>query len=232
MARDPRVGLKIERRPVAALVPYAFNAKTHAPEQVEKIAASIRAFGFNNPVLLAADGTIIAGHGRVLAARRLGMESVPVIVLAHLTPTQRQAYIIADNRIGELAAWDENILSQELAAILADGGDATLTGFDLAAIESLIAGLPDDWRDLRPPAGSDTSGTAPAAPGVSTETELGAGPGAEFRSVTFKLHRSQVEDVTNAINSAKLAAGSYRINPNESGNALHLLALHYMMADK
>ncbi|GIV52001.1 MAG: hypothetical protein KatS3mg038_2522 [Candidatus Kapaibacterium sp.] len=90
---------KIEHWPIDKLVPYARNARTHSDAQVAQIAASIREFGFTNPILVGSDGVIVAGHGRLEAARKLGMETVPVIVLDHLTPTQRRALVIADNKL-------------------------------------------------------------------------------------------------------------------------------------
>ena len=104
----------LSRRPVADLKPYARNARTHNPKQIQQIAASIREFGFTVPVLIDAESTIIAGHARVEAAKRLGMECVPVIQIDHLTQAQRRAYIIADNRLAELAGWDEELLAVEL----------------------------------------------------------------------------------------------------------------------
>src|SRR5215469_15145565 len=93
---------KIELRPTDQLLPYAKNSRTHTPEQVDQIAASITEFGWTVPVLVGDDGVVIAGHARLLAAQKLGMTRVPVIVLSHLTPTQRQAYLVADNRLSEL----------------------------------------------------------------------------------------------------------------------------------
>ena len=98
-ADDHARQLSVEYRPLDSLVPYARNARTHSEAQVAEIAGSIREFGFTNPVLIAEDGTLIAGHGRVLAARKLGMETVPTIVLAGLSETQRRALVLADNRI-------------------------------------------------------------------------------------------------------------------------------------
>ena len=97
----------IVRRRCAALIPYARNARTHSDQQVAQIADSIREFGFTNPVLIDEEDGIIAGHGRVLAAHLLGLDEVPCIVLAHLSPTQRRAYVIADNKLALNAGWDE-----------------------------------------------------------------------------------------------------------------------------
>ena len=131
---------KIEQWPTAKLVPYARNSRTHSEEQVAQIAASIAEFGFTNPILAGSDGVIVAGHGRLAAAQRLGLEVVPVVVLDHLTPTQRRALVIADNRIAENAGWDEAMLRIEIAALQDDAFDLALTGFDADALAELMAG--------------------------------------------------------------------------------------------
>lgn len=120
--------MQIEPRPVADLVPYAQNSRTHSEAQVQQIAASIREFGFNNPVLIDPDGVLIAGHGRVLAAQALGLEEVPTITLAHLTAAQRKAYVIADNQIALNAGWDHDLLRLEVLA-LGEDIDLDLLGF-------------------------------------------------------------------------------------------------------
>ncbi|MBK8321620.1 MAG: site-specific DNA-methyltransferase [Betaproteobacteria bacterium] len=129
---------KIERWPTAKLLPYARNARTHSDEQVAQIAASIAEFGFTNPILAGADGVIVAGHGRLAAAQKLGLESVPVVVLDHLTPTQRRALVIADNRIAENAGWDDDVLRMELAALQDEAFDLALTGFDADALAEIL----------------------------------------------------------------------------------------------
>lgn len=127
---------KLESVLVEALIPYARNARKHSDEQVAQLAASIREFGFNNPVLVDAENGIIAGHGRVLAARKLGLEAVPCLRLDHLTDTQRKAYILADNRLAELGGgWDEEMLGIELADLREEEFDIDLTGFDGATTE-------------------------------------------------------------------------------------------------
>ncbi|MEW5890362.1 MAG: site-specific DNA-methyltransferase [Pseudomonadota bacterium] len=131
---------RIEHWPVERLIPYARNARTHSDEQVAQIAASIAEFGFTNPILAGADGVIVAGHGRLAAAQKLGFPTVPVVVLDHLTPTQRRALVIADNRIAELSGWDEAMLRVELEALEAEGFDLDLTGFDAEALSDLLAG--------------------------------------------------------------------------------------------
>ena len=128
---------QIEHQAVSALIPYARNSRTHSDEQVAQIAGSIREFGFTNPVLIDKDGTIIAGHGRVMAARKLGMETVPCIRLGHLTQAQVRAYVIADNKLALNAGWDDAMLKAELDALREDGFDVELTGFS----EEELAGL-------------------------------------------------------------------------------------------
>jgi ParB-like chromosome segregation protein Spo0J len=129
----------IPTRLVVELVPSARNARTHSPEQVDAIAASIVAYGFNNPVLIDESGEIVAGHGRVLAAQQLGLERVPVVVLAHLTEPQRRAYLLADNRLAELAGWDQALLTSELVEIAALGIDLATIGFSEQDLDALRA---------------------------------------------------------------------------------------------
>lgn len=131
---------KIEQWPTAKLLPYARNARTHSDDQVAQIAASIAEFGFTNPILAGSDGVLVAGHGRLAAAQKLGLELVPVVVLDHLTPTQRRALVIADNRIAENAGWDDAMLRIEIAALQDDDFDLSLTGFDADALAELVAG--------------------------------------------------------------------------------------------
>ena len=123
---------------MSELIPYARNSRTHSDEQVAQIAASIKEFGFTNPVLVDADGGIIAGHGRVMAARKLGMDHVPVIELAHMSETQKRAYIIADNKLALNAGWDDEMLALEIADLKEEGFDLDLTGFSLDEIEELL----------------------------------------------------------------------------------------------
>ena len=131
---------KIAPWPTDKLIPYARNARTHSDAQVAQIAASIAEFGFTNPILAGSDGVIVAGHGRLAAAQKLGLASVPVVVLDHLTATQRRALVIADNRIAENAEWDEAMLRVELADLQDEGFDLDLTGFDADALAELMAG--------------------------------------------------------------------------------------------
>ena len=136
------VARKVELRPVSALKPAKRNARTHSDRQIEQIAASIRNFGFNSPVLVDAEGALVAGHGRVEAARRLGMADVPVILLDHLTPDELRAYAIADNRIAENAGWDADMLKIEFGElqVLDLGFELEVTGFNTTQIDLVIDG--------------------------------------------------------------------------------------------
>lgn len=142
---------RIEVWPVDRLKPYERNARTHSPEQVAKIAASLAEFGFVNPVLVDSSDGIIAGHGRMMAARSLGLTDVPVIVLDHLTDAQRRAYILADNKLAELAGWDRDMLANELAELEAGGYDLDVIGFS----EDELTELFTDPEDLAPPVGNE-----------------------------------------------------------------------------
>ena len=129
---------KLEWREIATLIPYARNSRTHSDEQVAQIAASIKEFGWTNPILVDGDNGIIAGHGRLAAARKLGHTQVPVIELAELTETQKKAYIIADNRLALNAGWDNEMLTIELNDLLADGFALDILGFDPKEIDALL----------------------------------------------------------------------------------------------
>ncbi len=131
--------IQIERVAIAALIPYVRNSRTHSDAQVAQIAASIREFGFTNPVLVDEANGIIAGHGRVLAARKLGMQDVPAIRLAHLTEAQKRAYVIADNKLALNAGWDEELLRLELNDLQDLNFDVALTGFSTEELDALMA---------------------------------------------------------------------------------------------
>lgn len=149
--------IRIEQWKIGKVLPYARNAREHPPEQVAQIAASIREFGFNQPVLVDADGVLVAGHGRILAAQSLQMGTVPVIRLGHLTPEQAQAYRLADNRIALSAKWDEELLAAELRALDAASFNLDLLGFDGRELDLLLAdgdgeGSGEDDAPPEPPA--------------------------------------------------------------------------------
>ena len=123
---------------VSDLIPYARNSRTHSDIQVNKIASSIKEFGFLNPVLIDKDNGIIAGHGRVMAAQKLGLKEVPVLQISHLSDTQKRAYIIADNRLALDAGWDEEMLKIEFDYLANDGFNLDLTGFDIGEVSSIF----------------------------------------------------------------------------------------------
>ena len=135
------VGMKTHKhiiRSVSSLIPYARNARTHSDAQVAQLAASIREFGFTSPVVIDEDGGILAGHGRVMALRKLGVEEVPCIEAAGLTQAQRRAYVLADNKLALNAGWDEDLLRVELEELTGLGFDLDLTGFDEAELGGLL----------------------------------------------------------------------------------------------
>ena len=129
-----------KRVAVGSLIPYARNSRTHSAAQVDKIAASIREFGFLNPIIVDGQNGIVAGHGRVLAAQKLGLVEVPVIEAAHLSAAQKQAYVLADNRLALDAGWDNDLLKIELQDLAAEGFDLSLTGFDIGEMTALFHG--------------------------------------------------------------------------------------------
>ena len=150
----PRPGAQqIEQIPVADLIPYARNARTHSEEQVGQIAGSIQEFGFNVPVLIDGQNGIIAGHGRVMAAQKLGLQFVPCIRLGHLSDAQKRAYILADNRIALNSGWDDAMLEVELAELHADEYDLGLLGFDADELSKLM-GFSGSMEGSEPPESS------------------------------------------------------------------------------
>src|SRR6202045_1999151 len=130
---------QVERWPLTKLIPYARNARTHSDEQVAQIAASIREFGFTNPVLVDEEGTLIAGHGRVLGAQQLGITDVPTMVARGWTPAQIQAYRVADNKLALNAGWDPELLRLELGELKLGGFDLSLTGFGDLELRDIMA---------------------------------------------------------------------------------------------
>ncbi|MEI2807027.1 MAG: ParB N-terminal domain-containing protein [Albidovulum sp.] len=130
--------LALDYRPIGDLIPYARNARTHSEAQVALIAGSIREYGFTNPVLVDGGNGIIAGHGRVLAARKLGLEVVPVIELAHLSEAQKRAYVLADNKLAEQAGWDKDLLALELGDLREMAVDLASLGFETGELDALL----------------------------------------------------------------------------------------------
>ena len=162
----------IEHWPLDRLLPYAANARTHSDDQVAQIAGSIAAFGFNVPCLVNGRGVLIAGHGRLLAARQLELETVPVLRLEHLSETQARAYRIADNRIAENAGWDENLLRVELEQLREAEFGLDVTGFELDEVERLLEESNDGST------GKIDDDEAPEAPENPVSRKLHQHPGA------------------------------------------------------
>ena len=129
---------KVERRPISELIPYARNSRTHSDAQVAQIAASIREWGWTMPILVDEDGNVIAGHGRIMAAQKLGIADVPCMTATGWSEAKRRAYVIADNKLALNAGWDDNVLKLELQDVDALGFDLTLTGFDVAELANLF----------------------------------------------------------------------------------------------
>ena len=190
LERMAGLGLAIEHRPVEALIPYARNARTHSEEQVALIAGSIREFGFTNPMLVDGTNGIIAGHGRLLAARKLGLASVPVIELAHLSEAQKKALILADNKLAERAGWDRDLLALEVGELSALGIDLGSLGFEAAELNDLFRDTAADPREEETP-------EVPANP-VSRSGDLWL----------LGAHRVLCGDATDAQDVARLLAGT------------------------
>jgi len=141
----------VEHWPLDRFIPYARNPRTHSEAQVAQIAGSIAEFGFNNPILVDSKAGVLAGHGRLLAARKLNLIEVPVIVLDHLTETQKRAYILADNRLALNAGWDEELLALELLELKESDYDLSLTGFDAKELDDLLLDVDEDKANAVPP---------------------------------------------------------------------------------
>lgn len=130
--------LKIEQRKVADLIPYASNSRTHSDGQIAQIAASIKEFGWTNPILIDGENTIIAGHGRLLAARKLAMQEVPAIVLDYLTKAQQRALVIADNQLALNAGWDVDMLKAEIEDLNLEDFNLSILGFDEKELSKIL----------------------------------------------------------------------------------------------
>ena len=189
--------VQLETIAIDRLIPYARNSRSHSDEQVAQVAASIREFGFTNPVLIDGEGGIIAGHGRVMAARKLGMADVPCIRLAHLSDAQKRAYIIADNKLALNAGWDEEILALELLDLRGEDFALPLSGFTSEELEQIFSAF-----DVSP------LGEMPQMP---------SGDRQPFQQVTFTLHDTQAEQVQAALKAAR-NIGPYIGSPNQNGN--------------
>ena len=200
---------KVERWDITRLVPYARNSRTHSDEQIAQIAASIKEWGWTTPVLVDEAGSIIAGHGRTLAAQRLKMTEVPVMVASGWSDAKKRAYIIADNKLALNAGWDEEMLRLELGELQGMDFDLDLTGFTAEEIAALQF---DDDAEAEMP-------------------ELRDGDKEPFQQKTFTLHDEQAEVVDNAITLARTSPlADTGLNENTNGNALALICNEWLEA--
>lgn len=195
------------------LIPYALNSRTHSDAQVAQIAASISEFGFLNPIIVDGENGIIAGHGRVLAARKLGKTHLPVVQAKHLTEAQKRAYVIADNRLALNAGWDNEILRLEIEDLKELDFDVTILGFDDSELDALSFGDESDVLDKMP--------------------DLPSGDKEPFQQKTFILHDEQVSIVDDAITLARTnPLADTGINENSNGNALALICSQWIEANR
>lgn len=197
---------------ISDLVPYANNSRTHTPAQIEKVARSIQEFGFINPVVIdSRSNMIVAGHARIEAAKRLGMESVPCIDVQHLSKRQAQAYVIADNRLAEDAGWDESMLIEEMRDLQIGAFDLTILGFSEKQMEAFgfgeveSAGMPS----------------------------LGSGDRDPYQQRTFILHDEQAQVLDDALTLARTDPRiDTGINENSNGNAITWICEQWLQAQK
>ena len=189
--------MQIEQLNVSELIPYARNSRTHSDEQIAQIMASIREFGFTNPVLVDGDGVIIAGHGRVTAAMRLNLKTVPCLRLGHLTDAQKKAYVIADNKLALNSGWDTEMLRIELGELSEQDFNVDVIGFSQDELKVLTAEIEAALPDLP------------------------TGDREPYQQMTFTLHDEQAEQVKAAIDRAKEMGPFVDTgNENSNGNAL------------
>ena len=186
--------LKITEMSVAALTPYAHNARTHSKKQIQQIARSIETFGWTNPILIDSNGGVIAGHGRLKAAEQLGLGTVPTIQLDDMSESQKRAYIIADNRLAELAGWDDEILAIELQSLVELDFDVEVIGFETPEIDLLIEGLESDG----------TQDEANHVPDIDETLPATTQPGDLW---LLRQHRLLCGDATKAADFEQLLAG-------------------------
>lgn len=161
--------LRLEHLPITALKPYERNARTHSRKQVKQLAASIKRFGFNAPVLIDEDNVIIAGHGRVEAAKLLQMEQVPIVRLSHMSADERRAYVIADNKLAQNAGWDREMLAMEVQHLLEVDFDTEPLGFETPELDVLLDEAAEAERD---PAPEDVFDPPAQGPSVSRPGDL------------------------------------------------------------
>ena len=203
--KSEKTELAIVKKDIDTLIPYAANSRTHSEEQISQIAASIHEFGFTNPILLDGDNGVIAGHGRIMAAKKLGLKKVPCIALGHLTDAQKRAYVIADNKLALNSDWDMEFLSSELQGLMEDDYSLDVIGFSQEELGAMSLSVSE--VDM---------------PELSTEDP-------EFQQKTFIFHNDQVPSVEEAIALAKKAPlCDTGVNDNSNGNALSLICEEWL----
>ncbi|MGB1978236.1 MAG: ParB/Srx family N-terminal domain-containing protein [Pseudoalteromonas tetraodonis] len=202
--------LKINYRATGDLIPYVNNSRTHNEAQVQQVAASIKEFGFTNPILLDDDSGIIAGHGRLLAAQKLNLDKVPTITLKGLTEAQRKAYVIADNQLALNSGWDYEALRIEVDRIAELDFDISLLGFDDDFLDDLLI-----------------DGDA-----VVDFPEMDDGDKEPFQQITYTLHDEQAEIVRSAVTLARTnPVVDTGLNDNANGNAIALICEQWLNAN-
>jgi len=196
--------LTIDYRKTGELIPYINNSRTHSEAQVQQVAASIKEFGFTNPLLIDGQGGIIAGHGRLQAAQMMGMDEVPTITLEGLTEAQRKAYVIADNQLALNSGWDIDLLRVEIDGLADFDFNIDLLGFDNDFLNNMI----------------DIDAELPSLPDGDKEP---------FQQKTFTLHDDQAAIVGDAITLARTSPlADTGINENSNGNALALICIEWL----
>ena len=201
---------RAEKRKTAELIPYVNNPRQHPEKQVNQIASSIKEFGFTNPILIDDDNGVVAGHGRLLAALKLDMAEVPVVVLEGLTESQRKAYVIADNQIVLNSDWDDEVLRIEVDRIAELDFDISLLGFDDEFLDDLLI-----------------DGDA-----VVDFPEMDDGDKEPYQQITYTLHDEQAEIVRSAVTLARTdPAVDTGLNDNANGNAIALICEQWLNAN-
>ena len=206
-SKDINTCTPIKRVATADLIPYANNSRVHSDEQVNQIASSIKEFGFLNPIIIDGDNGIIAGHGRVMAANKLGIKELPCVDASHLSPAQKKAYVIADNKIALNSDWDNELLRIELNVLDDMGFDLSLTGFSELELEAMS--FDDDCETEMP--------------------ELKDGDKEPYQQKTFTLHDEQASIVDDAVTLARTnPLADTGLNENSNGNALALICEQWL----
>ncbi len=199
-----RTPIEIQLWPITKLIPYERNSRTHSDEQIDQIVSSIKEFGFTNPILVDSKDGIIAGHGRLMAAKKVGLDHVPVIVLDYLTDAQRRAYIIADNKLALNAGWDLDLLSSEIAELHTEEFGLKVIGFSDAELEQMLGS--DDVAGAELP-------------------NLASGDKKPIQQITFTLSDEQADVVREAVRVA-IEMGDFvdTENENKNGNGIARVA--------